>query len=86
MIGSKATRYAITHKVVVIVETQASINQPHSHPSHGVANPVVEVSLHLYLAPDLQPEALPGFQLLQYNFRLQGANKLMSNMYNIVRQ
>lgn len=53
MIGSKATRYAITHKAVVVVATQASIYKPHSHPSHGVANPIVVVSLHLYLEPDL---------------------------------
>lgn len=34
----------------------------------------------------MQLEALRGFQLLRAHLILQGANELLKNMYNIVRQ
>lgn len=33
-----------------------------------------------------RPEALHGFQLLQANLDVQGANELLNNVYNIIRQ
>lgn len=48
----------------------------------------IQVSMiaHLIPPPILQLEALHGLYLLQSNVRLQGANELLNNMYDIFWQ
>lgn len=62
-----------------------------SHPDQGRASHVarsVPVNLVEILVPipNMQHETLPDFHTLQVSLDVQGTNKLLNNVFNIVRQ